>query len=111
MVRVIGPTTPRREGIPRRLNRDQAVAAVPNYVLPTGLNKCFSHRKPVFRLEKLQQYPLNLPVSEPSGDVDLLFRVRINAGVVHASRDVGGPPHEAVKVASLTSLLRSQRAV
>src|SRR5919198_1074385 len=39
MVRVIGPTPARLDGLPRRLSRDQAVAARADEILPPGLDE------------------------------------------------------------------------
>src|SRR5579862_6172185 len=64
---------PRRNGFLRRLGRDKTVAAVADQVLPSGLDQCFPHGKPVLRFEELHQRPLHLAVAKVVGDVHLLL--------------------------------------
>src|SRR5271166_3332173 len=69
---LIGLRTSRIQRFTRRLGRDQAIASVANQILPTGLDECLPHSKPVFRLEKLHQRPLHLSVPKSFGDIDFL---------------------------------------
>lgn len=78
------------KGFLGRMRRDQAVAAASDEVLPPGLDKCFPDGKPSIRFEKLHQRPLQFAISQVAGDIDLLYRERINAGVLHAGGDVEG---------------------
>ena len=86
--RPVGPLTPCLQRFPRRLGRDQAVAAAADQVRAAGLLQGVADLEIVLRLEELQERPLQLAVAQVAGDEDLLAAERVDAGVVHARRHV-----------------------
>jgi hypothetical protein len=72
----------------RRIGRDQALGPVADQVLAAGLEQRLAHDEPVLGLEELHQRALHFAVLELLHRLDRLHRHRIEAGVVHARRDV-----------------------
>ena len=87
---LIGPPPPCLDGGLGRVSRDQAVAPVPAEVALTRLEQGLPHHEVVLGLEELHQRPLHLPVAQPSCDVNLLARQRVQSGVIHARGDIRG---------------------
>src|SRR5205823_7990118 len=59
-------------------------------ILTACLDECLPHGKPVFRLEKLHQRTLHLPVPKSLGNIDFLLGERVDSRVVKCRGDVSG---------------------
>jgi hypothetical protein len=95
VVAVIGLPPSRLNRLLWRLSRGQAVTPAADQIAAPRLEQCLTHLEVVLRLEKLHQGSLHFAIAEVAGDVDFLLGERVDAGVVHARRDVEGHPHKA----------------
>ncbi len=107
----VGPLPLGLDGLLRRLRRDQPVAPA-DQVRPPGLNQRLADLEVVLRLEELHERPLHLAVVQSLRNRHRLFRERVQAGVIHARRDVERRRDEVLHLIRLVAvLLQIQRQV
>jgi hypothetical protein len=74
----VSPLLASLQNLLRRQGGNEAVTAVAGKVLTARFWKCLLGGERVFRLKKLHQRPLHLPIPQALRDVNVLFGKRIN---------------------------------